>query len=328
MSRRGALLFGAMCLIWGIPYLLIKVAVRDFSPGTLVFFRTGIGAALLLPIAAFRRELHPVFARWRPLVGYTAVELAVPWLLLSKAEQRLPSSLTALLVAAVPMVGALLAWIVHAREPLGVRGYAGLLIGLAGVAALVGFDVSGASGGSVAMVAIVVVCYATGPLILARTLADLPPLGVVAASLTLCSLGYAPFGLTHLPTAPPARVLASVVVLGVVCTALAFILFFYLIAEIGPVRATVITYVNPAVAVVLGVAFLGESFGFGTALGFVLILLGSFLATRPARHLATRPAGRPATTPARRPATGPARRGARQPTPPRDTPQPARIAEP
>ncbi len=310
MSRRGALLFGAMGLIWGIPYLLIKVAVRDFSPGTLVFVRTGIGATLLLPIAAFRRELRPAFVRWRPLVAYTAVELAIPWLLLSKAEQRLPSSLTGLLVAAVPMVGALLAWTLHEREPLGVRGYAGLFLGLAGVGALVGFDVSGANSGSVAMVAIVVVCYATGPLILARTLADLPPLGVVAASLALCSLGYAGFGLTHLPTAPPARVVASVVVLGVVCTALAFILFFHLIAEIGPVRATVITYVNPAVAVVLGVVFLGESFGFATAVGFVLILIGSFLATTPARH------------PARRP------RRLSQTARPSQTAPPAQIAEP
>jgi drug/metabolite transporter (DMT)-like permease len=291
-----------MSLIWGIPYLLIKVAVRDFSPGTLVFFRTGIGAALLLPFAAFRHELHPVFARWRPLVAYTVVELAIPWLLLSKAEQRLPSSLTALLVAAVPMVGALLAWIMHEREPLGVRGYAGLVVGLAGVAALVGFDVSGASLGSVGMVAVVVVCYATGPLILARNLADLPPLGVVATSLALCSLGYAGFGLTHLPVAPPARVVASVVVLGVVCTALAFILFIYLIAEIGPVRATVITYVNPAVAVVLGVAFLGESFGVGTAVGFVLILIGSFLATTPGRRPTRRPTRRSQTAESARPA--------------------------
>jgi drug/metabolite transporter (DMT)-like permease len=282
------LLFGAMCLIWGIPYLLIKVAVRDFSPGTLVFFRTGIGALLLLPIAAARRELRPVFGRWRPLVAYTAVELAIPWLLLSKAEQRLPSSLTALLVAAVPLVGALLAWTSGSREPLGARGYAGLLIGVAGVAALVGFDVSGASATSVGMVGVVVVCYASGPLILAKRLADLPSLGVVAASLALCALGYAAYGLTHLPAAPPGRVLASVVVLGVVCTALAFILFFHLIAEIGPVRATVITYVNPAVAVILGVTFLGESFGVATAAGFVLILIGSFLATTPARGRAGR----------------------------------------
>jgi drug/metabolite transporter (DMT)-like permease len=250
----------------------------------LVFCRTGIGAVLLVPIAAARRELQPLVARWRRLLAYTVVELAIPWVLLSKAEQRLPSSLTGLLVAAVPLVGAVLAWSLGDRDPLGPRGYAGLLIGLAGVAALVGFDVSGASIGSVALVAIVVLGYASGPLILARTLSDLPPLGVVAASLGLCALGYAPFALTHLPAVtPPARVLAAVVVLGVVCTALAFVLFFYLIAEVGPVRATVITYVNPAVAVVLGVVFLNEAFGFATGVGFVLILTGSFLATTPAR---------------------------------------------
>jgi drug/metabolite transporter (DMT)-like permease len=128
-------------------------------------------------------------------------------------------------------------------------------------------------------------------------LGDLPPLGVVAASLGLCALAYAPYGLTHLPTvAPPDRVLAAVVVLRVVCTALAFVVFFHLIAEVGPVRATVITYVNPAVAVILGVAFLHETFGVAAGIGFVLILAGSFLATTPApgrAALARRPA-RPA----------------------------------
>jgi drug/metabolite transporter (DMT)-like permease len=283
-----------MCLIWGIPYLLIKVAVRDFSPATLVFCRTGIGALLLLPIAAARGELTPLLARRRPLVAYTVIELAIPWVLLSKAEQRLPSSLTGLLVAAVPLVGAVLAWSLGDRDRLGARGYAGLLIGLAGVAALVGFDVSGANGSSVALVAVVVLGYAIGPLILARALGDMPPLGVVAASLGLCALGYAPFALTRLPAVtPPARVLAAVVVLGVVCTALAFVLFFYLIGEVGPVRATVITYVNPAVAVILGVTFLNESFGIGTAAGFALILTGSVLATTPGRgrsFVTTRPA--------------------------------------
>jgi drug/metabolite transporter (DMT)-like permease len=288
MTRRGLLLFAAMAVIWGIPYLLIKVAVRDFSPAALVFCRTGIGAAILLPIAAARGELRPLLARWRPLLIYTAIELAIPWLLLSTAEKRLSSSLSGLLVAAVPLVGAVVSRSLHDRDVLGARAVTGLVVGLAGVAALVGFDVTGANAGAVAMVAVVVVGYATGPLILARRLWHLPSLGVVAASLGLCSLGYAPFALTRMPaTVPGARVLAAVVVLGVVCTALAFVLFFHLIGEVGPVRATVITYVNPAVAVVLGVAFLHEHFDFGTAAGFVLILAGSYLATRPARGRAS-----------------------------------------
>ena len=282
MSRRGVLLFAAMCVIWGIPYLLIKVAVRDLGPDVLVFCRTSIGACLLLPVAAARGELRPALARWRPLAAYTVVELAVPWLLLSTAEQRLPSSLTALLVAAVPLVGAALAWSLGDRGGLGTRGVVGLALGLAGVGALVGLDVAGADLPSVAMVAVVAAGYAIGPAIFARRLRGTPPLGVAAASLGLCALGFAPFALLHRPdAAPSARALVAVVVLGVLCTAVAFVLFFELIAEVGPVRATVFTYVNPAVAVVLGVAFLGERIGWATAAGFVLVLAGSFLATTP-----------------------------------------------
>ena len=268
-----------MCVIWGLPYLLIKVAVRDVTPATLVFARTGIGALILLPLAALRGQLRWVRHRWRPLLGYTAVEIAVPWFLLSSAERRLPSSLSGLLVAAVPLVGTTLAWASGGQEHVDAKGVAGLLVGLAGVAALVGLDVSSADAGAVAEVAVVVVGYAAGPLILARRLADLPGLGVVAASLGLTALAYAPAAVLQGPQAwPPGRVLAAIVTLGVVCTAVAFVAFFHLIAEVGPVRATVITYVNPAVAVGLGVMFLGEAFTVATAAGFGLILLGSLLA--------------------------------------------------
>ncbi|MEO5678546.1 MAG: DMT family transporter [Acidimicrobiales bacterium] len=293
MSRRGVLLFAAMAVIWGIPYLLIKVAVRDLGPDVLVFCRTGIGACLLLPVAAARHELRPVLVRWRPLLAYTVVELAVPWLLLSTAEQRLSSSLTALLVAAVPLVAAVLAFSLGDRGTLGRRAVVGLVVGLAGVAALVGLDLTGADLPSVAMVLVVAIGYAVGPAIFARRLAGTPPLGVAAASLGLCAVGFAPLAALHRPdAAPPARVLVAVAVLGVVCTALAFVLFFQLISEVGPVRAMVFTYVNPAVAVVLGVAFLGERFRLTTAVGFALVLAGSFLATarRPSPALVAGPA--------------------------------------
>lgn len=280
VSRRGTFLFAAMCVIWGIPYLLIKVAVRDLSPGMLVFCRTGIGAAVLLPVAIVRGDLSRLRTRWRPLVAYTIVELAVPWFLLSTAEKRLPSSLTGLLVAAVPLVGFSMAWRLGDRDTLGRRNAVGLVVGLVGVGALVGFDGAGADLVAVGLIGIVVVGYATGPLILTRALHDLPGLGVVAASLGLCALAYAPVAMLDAPSSMPSgRVVASVVVLGLVCTALAFVLFFELIREIGPVRATIITYVNPAVAVVLGVTFLGESLGAASFVGFALILAGSVLAT-------------------------------------------------
>ncbi len=280
MSRRGTVLFAAIGVIWGIPYLLIKVAVDDMAPSVLVFGRTAIGAALLLPVAASRRQLRPLVAHWRPLLAYTVIEVAGPWLLLATAEQRLTSSLTALLVATTPLVGAVLAWSLGDRGSLGATGIVGLAVGLAGVALLVGFDVGGADLPSVAMVLGVAAGYAIGPAIFARKLAGVPPLGVAAVSIAACSIGFAPVAALNLPSsAPPAGALLAVAVLGIVCTALAFVLFFELITEVGPVRATVITYVNPAVALVLGVAFLGEPVGLATAAGFVLVLAGSFLAT-------------------------------------------------
>ena len=280
MTRRGTILFAAMCVIWGVPYLLIKVAVRDLSPVVLVFSRTGIAAAVLLPIAIARGDLAAVVERWRPLLAYTVIELAIPWVLLSKAEQELPSSLTGLLVAAVPLVGFAVAWRLGDRDALHPRNALGLLVGIVGVAALVGFDGAGADIGSVAMVGVVVVCYATGPMILARVLHDVPGLGVVAGSLAICAIGYAPLAVLDAPSSMPSwRVIASVVLLALVCTALAFVIFFELIQEVGPVRATIITYVNPAVAVVLGVVFLHESLGVASLVGFALILTGSVLAT-------------------------------------------------
>jgi drug/metabolite transporter (DMT)-like permease len=270
-----------MCLIWGIPYLLIKVAVGDLSPVTLVFFRTAIGAVLLVPLAAARGNLRPLLPHWRVILIYTAVEVALPWLLLADAERRLSSSLTGLLLAACPFVGVLLGWMTGAKDRFDPRRLFGLVVGFIGVAALVGLNVSARDFGAVGEVGLVAVCYALGPLIVSRRLADVPALGVVAVSIALPALAYAPLGLTHLPAAvPPVSVLVSVAILGVVCTAIAFLLFFALIAEVGPVRATFITYVNPAVALALGVALLGEPFTVGAVVGLSLILVGLFLATR------------------------------------------------
>jgi drug/metabolite transporter (DMT)-like permease len=280
VSRRGLALFCAMCVIWGIPYLLIKVAVGRIEPVTLVFLRTAVGAVLLLPVAAARGQVRPLLARWRPLLVYTAVEIAGPWLLLSDAERRLSSSLSGLLVAAVPLIGAVLAALAGV-ERFDLRRGAGLLVGLGGVAALLGFDVGGGSAGAVGEIGLVTVGYAVGALMISRQLAGLPALGVVSVSLGLVALVDAPAALTHLPASmPAANVLASVAVLGVVCTAAGFLVFFALIAEVGAVRATVIAYVNPAVAVALGVILLGESFTAATVVGFALILAGSWVATR------------------------------------------------
>jgi drug/metabolite transporter (DMT)-like permease len=296
MTRRGWLLFAAMGIIWGIPYLLIKVAVGELTPAALVFFRTAVGASLLLPAAAMRGDLGPLRAQWRPLVLYSLVEVAVPWFLLADAERHLSSSFTGLIIATVPLVGAVLAWGTRAEYRVDGRRLAGLVIGFVGVAALLGLNVTVWDFGAVGEVVMVSVCYAVGPVIIARRLSAVPAVGVVAASLALTALLYAPLGLAQMPRhLPSAAVLGSVLALGAVCTALAFVLFFALIAEVGPVRATVFTYVNPAVALYLGVVLLHEPLTVGVVVGFALILVGSYVANR--RDASPRDVGTETTAP-------------------------------
>ena len=284
MTRRGWALFAVMGVVWGIPYLLIKVAVADVSPPTLVFVRTLVGAAILVPIAGWRGDLAPLRQHWRWLLAYTVIEVAIPWLMLSEAETKLSSSLTGLM-AAVPLIGAVIAWRLGSRDRLDARATVGLLIGFVGVGALVGLDVSFRDISAVGEMAVVAVCYAVGPVIVARRLANAPAIGVVAASLGLTALVYGPVGVILAPhTMPSMQVIGAIVGLGVICTAVAFIAFFALIAEVGPVRATVITYINPAVALLLGVLLLHEPLGVGAAVGFLLIIGGSILTNRRRRE--------------------------------------------
>jgi drug/metabolite transporter (DMT)-like permease len=279
MTRRGWALFLAMCVIWGLPYLLIRVAVRDLSPATVVFARTAIAALLLLPIAIGRKVLPELRGHWRWLLVFTMVELTIPWFLLTTAEEHLTSSLAGLLVAAVPLVGVGLSRLTGQAEQMTGRRWAGLMIGIAGVASLVGLQVGHIDMAAVGMIFLVAIGYAAGPLVLSRRLAAVPSIAVVTASLTITAVLYAPFALTSHPGHVSGEVIWSVIGLAVLCTAVAFIVFFALIAEVGPTRATVITYVNPAVAIALGVAVLGEHLTAGMVVGFPLVLVGSVLAT-------------------------------------------------
>jgi drug/metabolite transporter (DMT)-like permease len=279
MSQRGLVLFGLMSVIWGIPYLFIRVAVAEMSPAVLVFARTSIGAAILLPIALVRVDLRAVLTHWRWIVAFAAVEVAIPWFFLAYAEQHISSSLAALLIAGVPLVGAAIA--LTGGERITRNALGGLLVGLLGVVAIVGLDVNASDIGSLLAVFIVVVGYALGPAILSRRLAGVSSIGVMSLSLLISAVVYAPLAAAQWPAQTPStEAIVSVVILGVVCTAAAFLLFADLIAEIGPVRATVITYINPAVAAVLGVVVLDESFTVGMVVGFVLVIVGSALATR------------------------------------------------
>lgn len=298
MSRRGWVLFAAMSVIWGIPYLLIKIAVTGVPVPVLVLARTGISAALLLPLAARRHQLGPLRPHWRWLAAFAAVEIITPWLLLSDAELRLSSSMSGLLVASVPIIVVVLARLTGGTERLSGVRWAGLLTGLAGVALLVGPGAAGGDAWAITEVLLVAVCYAIGPLIAARKLGELPPLGMTAVCQGFAAAVYAPLAaLTWRDSWPSARVLAALAGLAIICTAVAFTLFFRLIAEVGPARASVITYVNPAVAVILGVSVLGERLTPAMAGAFALIIVGSVLATRSGGREAPLPEPEPEAEP-------------------------------
>ena len=262
----------------GHPYLLIKIAVTDIDPLIVAFGRTALASVLLLPVVLYRRALTPVLRRWKWLLLYTVVEISGPWLLLGRAETRLNSSTAGLLIAVVPMIAAIVLT-VTGHDRLDRRRVAGLAIGFAGVGALVGLDIHLDDLSAVGALLLVAIGYAIGPIIINRKLADLPPMGVIAGSLILATVIYAPFTVPVWPDAITAPAAWSIVALAVVCTAAAFLIFFALIAEAGPARATVITYVNPAVAITLGVLVLDEPLTIGMAIGFPLVIVGSVLAT-------------------------------------------------
>ena len=278
MTRRGWLLFATLSVCWGIPYLFIRIAVTDLDPLHVAFGRTALGALILLPLALRAKALLPVLRRWRVLLVYTVVEIVGPWLLLGHAETRLTSSTTGLVIATVPIVAAVILTVMG-EDRLGWRRALGLIVGLIGVGVLLGLDVHAYSLVSIGQVLLVVVGYATGPIIISRRLSDLPSIGVVTASLIVAAVAYAPFTPLVGPPTLTVRAVVSVAVLAVFCTAIAFVVMFALIAEAGPARMTLITYVNPAVAVLLGAAVLHEPITVGLVVGFPLIIVGSILGT-------------------------------------------------
>lgn len=286
MNRRAALLFAALGIAWGIPYLLVKVSVAELSPAAILLVRSFAAAAFLLPLAAARGALRPTLRRWRPIVAYAAVEVVVPWLMIGHAEQRLASSTTGLLIAATPLMGVAVGLLAGRHERMGAAGWGGLLLGFVGVAALVGLDVDTADRGAVLQLLVVVVGYAIGPMILARSLSGESGLAVVGLSFGAAAIGAV--GVlavgggwpTQVPSMP---VVGALAILSSVCTAGAFLLLFALVHEVGAVRSMAVTYLNPAVAIVVGALFLGERITGWTVLGFAFVLVGSvLLARRPA----------------------------------------------
>jgi drug/metabolite transporter (DMT)-like permease len=271
-----------MALLWGIPYLLIKIADGGVSVWVLVFARTSIGALALLPFAVRRGQLAILRRHWLPLLGLAASEILLPWFLLPDAEHRLPSSLTGMLIAAVPIVGAIIGQFGGDPERLGPLRWTGLLVGFGGVALLAGPDLGNGGGDTFAVVEVLItaILYAIAPRVVAGKLADVPGPLMTSASLGFAALLYAPAAVATWPSpVPDPRVLLALLGLGLICTALGFIVFFALVRTEGPGRAMVFTYFNPPVAVLAGALVLNETITPLTIVAFVLILGGSVLAT-------------------------------------------------
>lgn len=290
MTRRGWILFWSLGIIWGLPYLLIKIGVEELSAPVVVFLRLAIAAVILVPIALARGHWKDLTGHWPAITAFALVEMTFTWWALTWAEQHISSSLTGLFIATVPLVTAVLARFVGLDDRLTGRRLVGLAIGLVGVVALVGLDVSGDSMIAIAALVVTVIGYAVGPIIVDKKLTNVPNLGVIAAAIAINTIIYAPFAWATRPTEPVStRTWVAIAILGVLCTAAAFLIFFALIIEAGPSRTTLITYINPAVAVVLGIAILGEPLTIGIIIGFPLVLLGSWLATRRAPALESEP---------------------------------------
>ncbi len=306
MSRRAWIAFAAMSVLWGIPYLFIKIAVDDgVPPAFLAWSRVLLAAIVLLALAARAGTVQTIRGHGRWLALYALCEIAIPFPLIAAGERHVASSTTAIVIATVPLLAALLALRFNPGERLTRGRLAGLLIGLAGVVALVGIDVAGSSSELLGIGAILIgACgYATGPLIISRRLGGIDPRAAMGTSLAIAAVLLTPFTALDPPRAVPAAgAIASMLVLGLVCTAAAFIGLTILVDAAGPSRTVIITYVNPVVALALGVALLGEQPGAGAIAGLVLILAGSWLATDgrlpPARH--RRQSGRRPTRTAKR----------------------------
>ncbi|HYI52110.1 MAG TPA: DMT family transporter [Microbacterium sp.] len=281
-DARAWILFAAMAVLWGMPYLFIKQAVESYSPASVVAGRTLLGALILLPFALRQGSLRPAFAKIGWVLAFGAIEMAGPFLLLSHAEQTLPSGLTGLLVATVPLFAALIAFGGGDRAVLKPVRMVGLFMGFVGVAIIV-IGPGLAVGGTVGLVAIgevllVAVCYAIAPFIVARQLKGVPALGTITLALAAVGLFYLPIAFLTQHEVPTTESTVALVALAVLCTAVAFIVFFALIDRVGPSRAPLFTYVNPVVAIILGVIVLGEEITPGLVIGFPLVILGCWLA--------------------------------------------------
>jgi drug/metabolite transporter (DMT)-like permease len=287
MSRKGFLLFLTVGLAWGVPYFFIRVAVDYFSTETIIFSRVIIGAAVLIPFAFITKAIKPALKAWPWVLAFALIEMVAPWYLITDAEQHVTSGLAGLMIATVPFYALIIAYFIQGDKSVKhPKTLIGLVTGFIGVILLVGIDtISGhVDLANVLKLVFAAIGYAVAPAIAAVKLGKVPSAGVMALSMVIVAVVYAIPAIMQLPgeiaANPPIEAWLSLGGLGIICSAIAFIAFFELVKEIGSARATLITYLNTAVALVLGIGFLNEPLTVGIMIGFPLVLIGSYWASK------------------------------------------------
>jgi drug/metabolite transporter (DMT)-like permease len=284
MSRRAYFHFAVSGLFWGIPYLLMKVAVRDFPPAVIVCGRVLIGATILIPIAINQKVLMDAIRGWRFVLPYAIFEMMIPWILITNAEKKISSGLAGLLIATVPIWSTIFASINGDKTVWHSKRLVGIAVGFAGLVGLVGYEsIFGNSDPlSIGMMLVTAMSYSFAVNMISIKLPDVSGIAINGLAMVFTAIVYLPFMIKQWPASNTVSKEAalSLLTLGIFCTALSFISFFIVMKEIGPARASIGTYVNTAVAVVLGVLILSEPLTLGIIIGLPLVMIGSFLASR------------------------------------------------
>ncbi len=283
MSRKGWALFALVGLLWGVPYLFMKVAVEELATPVIVFSRLLIGAVVLVPLALYERTLRPALKYWKYIALYAIAEMVIPWSLITNAQKDLSSGVVALLVATVPIWATLFAHHTGDSTAAHRTRIFGIALGLIGIIFLVGFETLNDVGNIRALIQVLIasVSYAYAVNMITRKATDTSGIAINGLALALSTLIFAPFAFTHLPSeTPSSHAVLATIGLGVICTAFAFWVFFIVLKEIGAARASLVVYPNTAVAVVLGIFLLDEKLTLAIAIGLPMVLLGSYFASR------------------------------------------------
>lgn len=283
MTRKSWIQFGIVGFLWGIPYLLMKVAVADMPPPLIVAGRTFIGALILIPIAIKKNTFKDAIKGIRYVIPYAILEMVGPWILITNAEKEISSGLAGLLIATVPIFSTIFSSLRGDHSVWQPKRIFGLVVGFIGIVALVGIEsITGSSNPkAIAMVILAAIMYAYAVLMITANLPGVDGIAINGTAMGLTCLFYTPIAIAMWPSNHVStKAIAALVALGVFSTAIAFMLFFIVIIEIGPARGSLTTYVNTAIAVVLGIIILGEPITLGIQVGLPMVILGSYLASR------------------------------------------------